>query len=161
MGKDNQIEAAQILSISEHLNEMFTAYRTVIPFKVEPTKQMLDTWFEGGSKDTSGMAVHEGQRTRYLAWWLGRIENTLDNYGFAVGKQLSLADVLLYSNLADSLQPKEIKKGTAWYRTVPFCDLARTQAAVAKHPKIKASCDVVANNANIRKWLSMRGVQEF
>ena len=39
--------------------------------------------------------------TRYLTWWMGRIENSLGNNGFAVGNKLSLGDVYLYANFAE------------------------------------------------------------
>jgi len=157
----NHLEAAQIISIAEHLKEMNTAYRALVPWGVEPTEAQLDTWFNSGATDVSGTADRAGQPTRYLTWWMGRIEKTLASTGFAVGDKLSLADVLLYNCFGEHLKDSEAKEGFSASRRVPFASMERTAAALAAHPRIKASVEAVANNANHQKWLAMRGVQDF
>ena len=47
------------------------------------------------------------------------------------------------------------------FRREAFCDKARTEAALDKHPKLKASCAAVAANDNYVKYLSSRAVPMF
>ena len=157
----NNFEAAQIAAISEHLKELHTSFKTVVPWATEPKGDALDRWFEGGSSDLTGTADHGTQKERYLKWWMGRIEPTLATKGFAVGDKLSLADVLLFSTFADSLSPEQSAPKLPSWRKEPFCSLSRTTEAVRRHPRIQASCSAVAANANIQKWISMRGVNMF
>jgi len=103
MGKSS-LEAAQIISISEHLKEMSTVYRTIVPWGGEPSKEALDKWFDEGATDVTGNANGAARSTRYLTWWMGRIETVLANSGFAVGDSLSLADVLIYNAFAEYLK---------------------------------------------------------
>lgn len=158
---DNNLEAAQITSVSEHLKEMNTVFRTLVAWGQEPTEEALNKWFNEGATDVSGVAAREGQSTRYLTWWMGRIEAALGNNGFAVGNKLSLADVMIYYTFAEHLRAEEAGADFPQHRREAFGSKERTDAALAKHPKIKASCDAVANNANFQKWLAMRGVQGF
>jgi len=159
MGTSN-LEAAKIISIHEHLKEMVTAWRTVAAYGTAMTEEQENKWFDEGATDSTGTAVRDGYSTRYLTWWLGRIENALGNHGFAVGSNLSLADVLLYNIFAEVLRPEEAGE-VAEFKRAPFGNLARTQAKLANYPKVKASCDAVAANANIQKHLATRGVQGF
>lgn len=160
MGSNN-LEAAQIISIAEHLKEMMTAFRQVLPYGTEPTEELLEKWFESGATDSTGPADRAGYSSRFLKWWMGRIEQTLGSNGFAVGGKLSLADVLIYNIFAEHLKPEEYGEGVAQWRGEPFGSTARTEAALAAHPKIKACCDSVAANANVQQWLATRGKQGF
>jgi glutathione S-transferase len=157
----NTLEAAQIMAISEHLKEMNASFDTLVEWGEEPTEEAANKWFDGGATDITGPSNSEGYHTRYLTWWLGRIENALGDKGYAVGDKLSLADVLLYYWFCDYLRDHECPPDFPKFRREPFCDKERTDAALAKHPKIKACCDAVAQLPNIQKWLSMRGVQGF
>jgi glutathione S-transferase len=157
----NNLEAAQIISIYEHLKELNTAYRAIVPYGTEPTEEMNNKWFDTGATDVSGPAVGADRSSRFLKWWMGRIESTLGNNGFAVGNKLSLADVLLYNTFAEHLRPEECKEDTPNWRKHPMGNSERVAAALAAHPKIKASCDAVAAHPNVQKWLSIRGVQGF
>lgn len=157
----NSLEAAQIVSIAEHLKEMQASFRTLVPPNTNPKPENLDLWFEGGSSDLTGTAERKSQSTRYLKWWMGRMELVVGGDGFAVGGKLSLADVLFFNSFVDTLKPEETAPGSMKYRREPFSSQARTAAVLAKHPKIQASCNTVASNPNIQKWLSMRGVQYF
>eukprot|EP01034_Spumella_vulgaris_P032424 gene32424-40020_t len=157
----NHLEAAQIISIGEHLKEMSAAYITLVPRGSEPTEEQADTWFNTGSTDNSGAADRAGYATRYFKWWLGRIENALGTKGFAVGDKLSLGDLYLYNALAEHLTAETAKEGLPASRKEAFANKARTDALVATFPRIKASIDAVANNANHQKWLAARGVQGF
>lgn len=159
MGKSN-LEAAKILSIAEHLNEMMAAYRKIVPYGQEPTEDALDKWFNEGAKDLTGPADGAGRSERFLTWWMGRIEAALDSKGFAVGDQLSLADVLIYNTFAEVLKEEE-SNGLPKFRCESFGSKEKTDAALARHPKLSASCKAVADNANIQKWLSIRGPQNF
>lgn len=79
------LEMAQVLSIHEHIKEMKAAYSELVPYETKPVAEKLNLWFDGGAKDVSGVADSTASSTRYLTWYLGRIENTLGDQGFAVG----------------------------------------------------------------------------
>merc|ERR1712224_694126 len=83
MGKST-LEAAQIISIQEHLKEMNTAFRKVIPYGNEPTEDDLDKWFNTGAEDSTGPA-NMRNRDRFMKWYSARIEATVGSGGFAVG----------------------------------------------------------------------------
>lgn len=117
--------------------------------------------FNEGALDTTGPADRSGQSTRYFQWWSGRIEIVLNNTGYAVGNSLSLADVLIYNVFAEYLEESQAVEGLPAHRREAFSDKVRTNAGLEKCPKIKASCDAVASNENIKKYLSTRGVQGF
>ena len=153
-------EAAQIISISEHLKELMTAFRALVAWGQEPSSEILDKWFDGGATDVEGPAVGADRSSRYLKWWMGRIEATLGDAGFAVGDKLSLADVLIYETFAEHLKDEEAGN-LPKFRREPFCSKERTDRALANHPKLKASCEAVASNANLQKWLKIRGTQAF
>ena len=130
----------------------------IVPYGEAPTAEALDKWFLAGSTDVTGTAVRSSER--YLQWWAGRIEASLDGNGFAVGSKLSLADVLLYNVFAEHLKPEE-RGELPPHRAEPFGSKERTDAFLAKYPKIKASVAAVANNANAQKWWATRGKQGF
>jgi len=153
-------EAAKIIAIYEHLKEMTTAWRSVAAYGTAMTPEQENKWFDEGATDTTGTAVRDGYSTRYLTWWMGRIENALDNSGFAVGSKLSYADVLLYFFFVEFLREEDGPEVAAFKRE-PFGNTARTAAKLANYPKIKASCDAVAANANFQKHLVTRGKQGF
>jgi len=157
----NNLEAAQILAIGEHVKELMTAFRAIVAWGAEPTEEQLQKWFEEGSTDATGPADRAGHSTRFLTWWLGRIEAVLGAQGFAVGDKLSLADVQLFFIFGDYLRENEVAADFPQFKREPFGSKARTDAILAKFPKLKASVDAVANNANVQKWLASRGVQGF
>jgi hypothetical protein len=154
-------EAGRILGISEHLKEMVQAYTKIVPWGTEPTSENLDAWFDQGATDVSGPADRAGASTRYLTWWMGRIEAVLGEGGVAVGGKLSLADVLLYYTFAETLAAEQAPPDFPLFRREPFGSKERTDALLASHPRIKASCDAVASHENVQKWRSERGVQGF
>lgn len=158
----NTYEAAKIIELREHLNELFTVFRKLVPYGTVPTAEAMDLFFDSEvASDLSGGAVRETISDRYLKWYMGRIEAVLPGNGYAVGGKLSLADVLIYSMFADTLSESEARIGVPAHRREPFSSAARTAAALAAHPKIKAIAESVANHENIKKWLSMRGKQGF
>jgi glutathione S-transferase len=156
----NTLEAAQIISVAEHLKEMMTTWRGLCAYGVEPTTEVLDKWFTAGATDSTGPADRAGYSTRFATWWAGRIETALGGNGFAVGNKLSLADVLLYNVFAEFLVDEQAGEMPQWKREA-FGSKARTDALVAQHPKIQASINAVAANENVQKWLATRGVQGF
>lgn len=155
------MDAAHILSISEHLKEMYQAYFKLVPFGVTPSDEDLDKWFNEGAKDVTGVADRAGQPTRYLSWWMGRIERVLGSDGFAVGGKLSLADVVLYYAFYETLADDQCAPDFPQQRKEPFGSKARMDALLAEHPRVKASCEAVASHENIKKWREIRGVQGF
>lgn len=154
-------DAGHILSISEHIKEMSQAFFKLVPWGTEPTAEKMDSWFDGGAKDLTGPADREGASTRYLSWYAGRIEAALGSGGYAVGDKLSLADVLIYYAFAETLADDQAGPDFPAFRKEPFGNKARTDEMLARHPRLKASCDAVASNENVQKWLRERGVQGF
>lgn len=158
---DSPVDAARILSVVEHAKEVGAAFRTLVAWGKEPTEEALNKWFDEGATDATGPADGAARATRFLKWWMGRIEASLDNNGFAVGNRLTFADVIIYATFADSLRVEEAAPDTPAWRREVFCDKARTDALINAHPKIKASVEAVAANAGMQKWLANRGVQGF
>jgi glutathione S-transferase len=154
-------EAAQILAIQEHIKEMRTKFYEVIPYGQTPNEEKLTEWFEGGATDVTGSADRAGYANRYAKWWFGRIEAVLGNNGFAVGNQISLADVIIFAVFADYLRDHEVKGDVPQFKREPFYSKAKTDALLASFPKLRASIDAVANNANAQRWLEARGPQGF
>eukprot|EP00601_Ochromonadales_sp_CCMP2298_P007270 CAMPEP_0173202762 /NCGR_PEP_ID=MMETSP1141-20130122/19147_1 /TAXON_ID=483371 /ORGANISM="non described non described, Strain CCMP2298" /LENGTH=238 /DNA_ID=CAMNT_0014128151 /DNA_START=15 /DNA_END=731 /DNA_ORIENTATION=- len=155
------METAQILAIQEHLKEAGAGYKALVPYGTEPSAEALDTWFDSGSEDNTGAADRAGYSTRFLTWYAGRIEGCMGADGFAVGGKLSLADVLIYNMFAEVLKDDECAVDTPAFKREAFGCKARTDVALAKFPKLKASVEAVAANANLQKWLSTRGMQGF
>lgn len=154
-------EMAQILSIKEALGELDTAFRGLVKYGDDPTEEALSKFFEDStSSDYTGMANGAGRPTRFLKWYMGRLEGIVGDGGVAVGSSISLADVLIYNNFAECLTKEEAPDMPDWKRA-PYNDAARMEAALAGCPKIKAICDAVAANEGMKKWLAMRGPQGF
>ena len=104
--------------------------------------------------------AQRGDGGRFLLWYAGRIEVALRQNSsgpYAVGNQLSLADVLMYNTFAEVLRPEDAKTELPSYRREPFGSYARTEAALAKFPRIVASVNAVASHPNIQRWLAGRG----
>jgi glutathione S-transferase len=158
---DSHLETAQILSIFEHIKEMTTAYRSLVPAGVEPTSEAIHQWFHEGAKDVTGTADSSLRSSRYLQWWMGRIEQALDANGYAVGNKISAADIALYYSFAEELKANEASETFPQWRREPFGSKALVDEALGRYPKIKASVEAVAQNLNFQKWLSLRGPQGF
>jgi len=155
----SDVEAAQIISIQEHLREMKMAFFKMCPYGETPTPEALNTWFDEGNTDSSGPAVMKDRNKRYLKWFVGRIESVVGDDGFAIGGKLSLADLLIYNIFAETLLEDECAdylKDLSWKRE-PFADLARTNKALEAAPKTLKICETVRSNPGIKKWLSERG----
>lgn len=160
MGSSN-LEAAQILAVYEHLREMMLAYREVVPYGDAPSAEATAMWFEYGATDYTGTADSSMKTARMLPWWMGRIENALDDGGFAVGQKLSLADIALYYFFSETLTDEETPDDFESFKRFPFGNKSRMDEAISYHPRIAASISAVKANTNFQKWLKMRGPQEF
>eukprot|EP00604_Paraphysomonas_vestita_P003464 CAMPEP_0174820488 /NCGR_PEP_ID=MMETSP1107-20130205/4369_1 /TAXON_ID=36770 /ORGANISM="Paraphysomonas vestita, Strain GFlagA" /LENGTH=219 /DNA_ID=CAMNT_0016035955 /DNA_START=152 /DNA_END=811 /DNA_ORIENTATION=- len=158
---NSNLETAQILSIFEHIKEMNTAYRTVVPPGTEPTPEAHEKWFNSGATDVLGTADSSQRSSRYFKWWLGRIEQSLDTEGYAVGNKLSAADIALYYAFAEELKDNESKENLPKWSREPFGSKLKVSSELENYPRIKSSIQAVANNENFIKWLSLRGIQEF
>jgi len=153
-------EAGQIYCIAEAMKEIGTAFRGVCPYGQKPEEEALKKWFEDDTaNDYSGMANGANRSSRFLKWYMGRLEGIVGD-GFAVGGKLSLADVLIYNKFAETMTEAEGPDVPAWKRA-PFNDAARMTAALAAHPKLQKICTNVAANEGMKKWLAMRGPQGF
>jgi len=161
MGK-NHFEQAQVTAIVEHVKEMMTAYRGLIPYGQEPTEELLTKWFTTGAEDMSPEnAASTGRSERFAKWWFGRIESTLTSSQFAVGNSISLADVVIYNTFAELLKDDECPTGFADYRKQPFGNASLTAAALKSTPKLSGICANVRSQPQVEKWLSTRGLQKF
>jgi len=147
-------EAAQILAFAEHIKELKSAYGSLVPFGTEPSKEAIKTFFDSKeASDYSGPADRSQRSSRMLLWFMGRMERLVGDDGYAVGGQMSLADVLLYNAFADTL----VSDGDLpAYRKEPFSCLKKVDAALKKHPKLKACIASVANHPNVKEWLAKR-----
>ena len=114
----SSFEAAQIISISEHIKEVRTAYTALVPYGSEPSEEALEKWFYGGAKDSIGTADGSQRSARFLNWWLGRIEVVVGSEGYTVGSKISLADILIYNAFGEYLKSTEAPEGMAQY----FCE---------------------------------------
>lgn len=158
---NSNLETAQVLSVFEHIKEMNTAYRTVVPAGTEPTVEAHEKWFNEGATDVLGTADSSKRTSRYLKWWMGRIEQSLDPEGYAVGNKLSAADIALYYVFAEELKDEEAPESSPKWSREPFGSKLKVTTALENYPRIKASVNAVANNENFKKWLNLRGVQGF
>lgn len=158
MGAD-VVEAARIISLQEHIRDLNASWTGLVAYGAAPTEEQLNEWFEGGPTDAEG--VSGSDRARRLTWYLGRIEATLDSAGFAVGSSISLGDVLLYNRFGEYLKKEDAPEGFPDFRREAFGSKERTDAAVAKFPKIAASVAAVAGHLNIKRYLAVRGPQGF
>ena len=157
----NPVEASQILSFGEHIKELREAYAKLVPWGTEPSAAAADAVFDSvEAADATGPADSSKRDARLLLWYMGRLERLVGD-GFAVGGKLSLADILLFNAFADSLTPEQALGELPAHRREPFGSLARTQAALAKHPRLAKIVAGVAALPNIQKWLSTRGKQGF
>ena len=162
MGR-NTLEASQILSIYEHVKECGTAWRKIVPYSVVPTSDQIETWFDKGADDSTGTAAR-GNGDRNLTWFMGRIENAMQNNGFAVGSSLSLADAMIYNAFAEYLADDQIpedKRPMDKWRTEPYADQARMVAKLKNYPKISASIQNYGSSSGLQQWLNNRGPQGF
>jgi glutathione S-transferase len=160
MGSSN-LEAAKIINIEESLKEIHAAFHSMVPYGQCPTEEQLDEWYTGGATDIDGPANPAGKDRRYAIWYFGRIEKLLGTSGFAVGSQLSLADVLIYNLLAESLSPEQADSSVPAWKCGAFGNKDRTDAFLESYPRMKASINAVASNKDFQKWLQIRGVQKF
>jgi len=108
-------------------------------------QELRTTWFNHDAT---------GRGDRYFKWWMGFLEKVVGDNGFSVGDKISLADVLLYTQLTDTAA----NLGNSSSR---FGSLEMTNAALANYPKISKILANYAANENIQKWLAMRGDQTF
>lgn len=155
------LEAAKIISIEESLKDMNNSFRSLVPYGVQPTEEIWDQWFTGGATDYTGPASRDGQSTRYAHWYFHRIENMLGSNGYAVGNQITLADLLIYNSFAEELKENEATSEVAAWRFGPFGNKRRTEELLERFPKIQRSISQVKQNENIQKWFAMRGIQHF
>lgn len=160
MGADH-MEAATILAIQEHLKEMNSAFRTLVPYGSEPTKEAVDKWFEGGADDVKGAANMKTRSERFLRWFVGRIELQVGGDGYAVGGKPSLADALIFNAFNEHLSSAQAKETVKPFNREPFTSLSRTASVLKAAPKL---CKVIANveaHPGIQRWLAERGIQGF
>ncbi|RYY86128.1 hypothetical protein EON63_06260 [archaeon] len=78
------------------------------------------------------LALYLISLSRYATWFLGRIENTLDNEGFAVGNKLSLGDVLLFYVLGEVLDPAQ-SPDLPQFRREPWGSLEKVNELLARY----------------------------
>ncbi len=153
-------EAAQIIAIAEHVKELVTSYRRLVPYGTDPSPAAIATFFEDTTaSDVTGAADYAHEKLRFLLWHLSRIQQVVGSAGFAVGDRLSLADVLLFCALGDTLAADRAKGQLPRWKREPFGDAARTAAVLQRFPRI-AACVASAEKA-AAEWLRVRPAQEF
>ena len=161
--KGNWKEFCDVLTIQESIKEMNQAYRKLIPYGTVPTKELSTKWFETGAKDRAPKHSDFSNRTRYFNWYAGRLEDIVSlSSSYAIGKTISLADVLIYNMFRERLGEDEALETLPKYRREPFGDFDTTNRILrTSYPKLSKICDLVGDHPGICKWLKMRGVQRF
>lgn len=156
------LESAQIIAFEEHLRELMTAFRGLVPYATEPTTETLDKFFDlNDASDYTGVADGSKRGSRFLLWFLGRMEAVLPGDGYCVGGKLTLADVLMFAYFGDNLAVDETLSELPSHRRETFASKERVEAALAKHPKIRQIVENVRNHTSVKKWLETRGKQGF
>mmetsp|Transcript_3607 Transcript_3607/g.4915 ORF Transcript_3607/g.4915 Transcript_3607/m.4915 type:complete len:246 (+) Transcript_3607:65-802(+) len=156
------LEAAQIISIFEHLRELKQALYKVAEYGTKPDPEKLKAFFTAGATDVSGIAERKTRSERGMVFYLGRLESLVGKDGYAVGGKLSLADFLIYNAFAEKLTEKDNGlPEDAQYKAEPFHSLKLMEAALEKAPKVKAVTKTVASNSAVVEYLSKRGKQSF
>jgi len=155
----NTFETAQIISFAEHLKELSDSYRKLVPYGTEPSEENVTKFFDSNeATDFTGPSDMGKRNERFLKWYLGRL-SVIVGEGFAVGGKLSLADVQIFCMFGDNLSAAECDLPA--HRIECFGSKARTDAALAEFPKIKAIVENVANHDKVKHWLATRGKQGF
>lgn len=77
-----------------------------------------------------------------------------------MGDSLTLADVLVYNQLAECLS-EEQGPGLPKYRREPYGNKAKLDKVLEACPNLRAIIASVSSNENVQKWLAMRGTQAF
>ena len=90
-----------------------------------------------------------------------RLEGVVDG-AFAVGSSLTLADLLIYNKLAETLADKDKPRPDfPADRSEPFGNAEATAAALKEYPKIASILESVKANPGVKQWLETRGKQMF
>lgn len=67
-------EAAEIVAFTEHLRELSTDFRSLVPYGAEPTPAALDAFFDDASAtDYAGPADGAKRSARHLKWCVGGV----------------------------------------------------------------------------------------
>jgi len=140
----NSVEAAQIEAMVGHIKDVFAAYRKLVPYGTEVSKEQLDTWF-----NTPSSPAIEGRKERQLQWFLELIENILPDTGYCVGGRPSLADAHMF-NLLGEHAPELNQKGE------PFSDLANTNKVLESFPKIQSVINNFKQSPGVAYYLETR-----
>ena len=156
----NEVEAAQIDALTEHIIDIKGGYRKLFPYgkKLAPEEAESNSniWF-----DTPPTPALEGRAERQLQWFLGSVEDNLPDttaspsgsvQGYSVGRRPSLADACLFNLLGEHAPEVEDKT-----RGEPFGSLARTNAALQAFPKLRAVVDTFRNSPGMQHYLRVRG----
>ena len=130
MGKGH-IEKAKIDAYCEHIKDMTTAWGKVRGNPFAPSTPEIEaakaTWYD------------ETMKT-----WMAKLELVTGEGGHAVGKKISLADVVLYVTL-----------------TQTFDDGEKAKAAYADCAKINTIIDKIGNSEGVKRWLAARPDNKF
>jgi hypothetical protein len=85
-------EAAKIIEFSEHIKELNTAFRALVPWGSTPSEEKMAIFFDSEeATDYEGPADGSKRSARQLKWFLGRMEKLVGGDGFAVGEPFESA----------------------------------------------------------------------
>ena len=155
LGKD-EVEAAKIDALCEHIEDIKSAWRKIFPYpgsknftKVEKDKGYA-IWFE-----TPPAPKMDGRKERQLQWFLQQMEQELDETGYSVGMRPSLSDAYLY-NLLGEQAPELGAKGEGW-----FLNRLATDRILNMFPKLAAVVRTFGESPGMRHWKIVRGDQNW
>jgi glutathione S-transferase len=151
----NEDDAAQIDSLCEHIVDIKSAWRKLVPYGKDMTDEETQSanklWF-----DTPASPALDDRKERQLQWFLEQVERTLPGDGFAVGGRPSLADAHLFNMLGE--HASEVLPAS---KAEPFGSLADTAGALAKYPKLLAVVHAFKNSPGMKHYLGNRGHMGF
>lgn len=113
----NEIEAALIDMITEHVRDIKQAYNDA---KAGKKGEELDA--------AKADFVNNPEK---LSSWLHKLEKTLGGNGFAIGNSISLADVTIYSFIIEYMDDKEgtLKAASSCPKILESCEKVKVAAA--------------------------------
>lgn len=130
MGK-GALQEAEIDAYCEHVRDLREAYQKVRGNPFAPTTPEIE-------------AAKEKWYNETMKQWMEKIECITGEGGYAIGRKMSLADIVLYCALTQS-----------------FSDGEKAMAACANAPKVRAVVDEVGRNKGVQEWLRTRPDNRF
>jgi glutathione S-transferase len=134
-------EEAQIDSMCEHLVDIKSAWRKLVPYGKEmtddETQAANELWF-----NTPASPATKDRKERQLQWFLEQVEGFLPNdLGYSVGDRPSLVDAYLFNMLSE--HAPEVSPAT---KAEPFGSATHTARVLGLYPKLMGVVETFKNS---------------